>query len=192
MIVRDQAIGKLEDRGTPQRVEEDGYAIFRDVLAAGEIQHLIGELEDSNLPHSRAGVRHLLSHPAIAQVASDPRLLKLARDVLGVDMFPFRTTLFDKSPDSNWLITWHQDTALPLRVLPGTHMLGVLTDHEVEECVDMIQSVNCLAPKGGVIMMRPLTVHASPKSQSSIPRRVLHIEYTTPQAITPPLKLAIA
>ena len=28
---------------------------------------------------------------------------------------PFRATLFDKSPQANWLVVWHQDTALPLR-----------------------------------------------------------------------------
>ena len=27
----------------------------------------------------------------------------------------FRATLFDKSPVANWLVVWHQDTALPLR-----------------------------------------------------------------------------
>jgi ectoine hydroxylase-related dioxygenase (phytanoyl-CoA dioxygenase family) len=28
---------------------------------------------------------------------------------------PYRATLFDKSLRSNWLVAWHQDTALPLR-----------------------------------------------------------------------------
>jgi ectoine hydroxylase-related dioxygenase (phytanoyl-CoA dioxygenase family) len=28
---------------------------------------------------------------------------------------PFKATLFDKSPASNWLVPWHQDTALPLQ-----------------------------------------------------------------------------
>ena len=27
---------------------------------------------------------------------------------------PFRATLFDKSPKSNWLVVWHQDTALTI------------------------------------------------------------------------------
>jgi ectoine hydroxylase-related dioxygenase (phytanoyl-CoA dioxygenase family) len=41
--------------------------------------------------------------------------MDLARSVLGPEAFPFRATLFDKSPESNWLVVWHQDTALPLR-----------------------------------------------------------------------------
>jgi hypothetical protein len=33
-----------------------------------------------------------------------------------------RATLFDKSPTANWLVVWHQDTALPVqerREAPG-------------------------------------------------------------------------
>jgi hypothetical protein len=42
-------------------------------------------------------------------------MIALARQVLGPEAFPFRATLFDKSPGANWLVVWHQDTALPLR-----------------------------------------------------------------------------
>src|SRR4051812_33537443 len=42
-------------------------------------------------------------------------MLVIAQSVLGHDAFPFKAILFDKSSETNWLITWHQDTALPLR-----------------------------------------------------------------------------
>jgi ectoine hydroxylase-related dioxygenase (phytanoyl-CoA dioxygenase family) len=38
-----------------------------------------------------------------------------AENVLGEGAFPFRASLFDKSSQANWLVVWHQDTALPLR-----------------------------------------------------------------------------
>jgi hypothetical protein len=38
----------------------------------------------------------------------------MAKTVLGREALPFRATLFDKSPRSNWLVVWHQDGALPL------------------------------------------------------------------------------
>ena len=63
---------------------------------------------------SRAGARHLLSHPAIAELASASRLIGIAREFLGRSAVPFRATLFEKSGRTNWLIPWHQDTALPL------------------------------------------------------------------------------
>lgn len=220
-------------------IQQKGYAIAPDVLANEEIRQLLLKLETAVVHRSRAGIRHLLSHPAVAQIANDPRLLGIAQSVLGPDAFPFRATLFDKSPDANWLITWHQDTALPLRemhevpgwgpwslkegvtyahapagaleqvialrlhlddstaengplrVLPGTHRSGVLTDQQVEAAVASVDATTCLVPQGGVIVMRPLIIHASSKSQSDAPRRVLHIEYAAAKEFFPGIELAI-
>jgi hypothetical protein len=38
----------------------------------------------------------------------------IAREILGQAAIPFAATLFDKSPSSDWLVAWHQGTALPL------------------------------------------------------------------------------
>jgi ectoine hydroxylase-related dioxygenase (phytanoyl-CoA dioxygenase family) len=65
----------------------------------------------------------------------------------------------------------------PLRVLPGTHKQGVLSDGEIEELVATTNPVTCVAGRGGIVAMKPLIVHASSKSKSDAPRRVLHIEY---------------
>jgi hypothetical protein len=46
--------------------------------------------------------------------------------------------------------------------------------------------------KGGILAMRPLIVHASSKSHSTAPRRVLHVEYAISFAIADGLELAIA
>jgi ectoine hydroxylase-related dioxygenase (phytanoyl-CoA dioxygenase family) len=97
------------------QMKRNGYAIIPEVLNCTEAEELLSKLEASQLRRSRAGVRHLLGHPVVSAVANDPRLLGLAQEILGDQAFPFRATLFDKSPDANWLITWHQDTAVPLR-----------------------------------------------------------------------------
>jgi len=63
-----------------------------------------------------------MSLPAVAAAARDAQLMEIARESLGTEAFPFRATLFDKSPATNWLVVWHQDTALPLqerREAPG-------------------------------------------------------------------------
>jgi len=177
---------------------------------------------------------------AVAEMARGADLLGIAREILGEDAFPFRATLFDKSATANWLVVWHQDTALPLkerrelagwgpwsvkdgiqyahapasaleqvvalrvhlddstsengplRVLPGTHTLGVLTDEEIHDLSMKVAEAECLVPRGGVLAMRPLIVHASSKAQSDKPRRVLHIEYSAPNALPDGLALAIA
>lgn len=80
----------------------------------------------------------------------------------------------------------------PLRVLPGTHRQGVLTDAEIQRLGSKIEPVTCLVSCGGVLAMRPQLVHASSKSRSDAPRRVLHIEYAASLQLHSGVQLAIA
>jgi ectoine hydroxylase-related dioxygenase (phytanoyl-CoA dioxygenase family) len=238
VIARDWVSKEQLHQACTTQVEQLGYAIVPSVVTPEEVQELARHLEGSPLPRSRAGIRHLLSHPAVMKVANDQRMLGVAQSILGDKAFPFKATLFDKSQDTNWLITWHQDTALPLRekheisgwgpwsikegvayahapaaalekvialrlhlddstnhngplrVVPCTHRKGVLSDQEVETIVSNATPISCLVSKGGVIVMRPLIIHASSKSQSDVSRRVLHIEYATCNVVPAPLQLA--
>jgi hypothetical protein len=63
-------------------------------------------------------------------------------------------------------------------VLPGTHERGVLTDEQVHEISRRVDAVVCYAARGDVVAMRPLIIHASSKSATDDPRRVVHIEYS--------------
>ena len=80
----------------------------------------------------------------------------------------------------------------PLRVLPGTHKMGVLSDDAIHKLAEEFTSVDCLVPRSGVLAMRPLIVHASSKSRSEMPRRVLHVEYAASRFIENGLELAVA
>jgi ectoine hydroxylase-related dioxygenase (phytanoyl-CoA dioxygenase family) len=204
---------------------DGGFAVIPGVLSNDETGALGCTLASDTLQRSRAGARHVLAVPAVAALASDPRLMELAANVLGCEPLPFGATLFDKSPDANWLVAWHQDTALPfierreaagwgpwskkagvdyarapaaalskivalrvhlddstahngpLRVLPGTHTLGVLSDEQIRDAVRRIDAIACTVERGGVVIMRPLLIHASSKAASEASRRVLHLEY---------------
>jgi ectoine hydroxylase-related dioxygenase (phytanoyl-CoA dioxygenase family) len=79
----------------------------------------------------------------------------------------------------------------PLRVLPDTHTGGVLGDDEIERLAAEIEAVDCVASAGGVVAMRPLTVHASSKARDDRPRRVLHIEYARGINLAPGIELAV-
>src|SRR5271165_5857188 len=221
-------------------VREKGFAMIPGVISQTAISDLLQELSIANLPRSRAGLRHAMRNPPVAKMALDSSLMKLAQEILGEGTFPFRATLFDKSPVSNRLVVWHQDTALPLRerrdvpgsgpwsikdgvnyahapasaleqvlalrlhlddsvaengplrVLPGTHTLGVLSDNALHELSTRIAAIDCIVPRGGVLAMRPLVVHASSKSQSPRSRRVLHLEYAASVEIADGLHLAFA
>lgn len=60
-----------------------------------------------------AGRRNLLNeHPKTRSLLRDPLIVRLVHEVLGPDAFVVRATLFDKRPDANWAVTWHQDQAI--------------------------------------------------------------------------------
>ncbi len=220
-------------------VERDGFAIVPRVVTATTISRISHALSESIVRRTRAGVRNVLRIPAVRELATQEDLLELARQVLGPGAIPFRTTLFDKSAPSNWLVVWHQDTALPLRerrdirgwgpwsvkegvicahapasaleqvlairvhlddsneengplkVLPATHDLGVLNDDQIHALAGQEAALDCCVAAGGVLLMRPLLVHASSKARSNAPRRVLHIEYASTLLCGNGLELAV-
>jgi ectoine hydroxylase-related dioxygenase (phytanoyl-CoA dioxygenase family) len=224
----------------PNAIGRRGYAIIPALFSSDEIAALADSMTQVPRGRSRAGARHLLAHSSIATFAASARLLAIAQRVLGRDAFPFRATLFEKSQAANWLVVWHQDTALPLRerkevlgwgpwsvkdgvtyahapatalsrvlalrlhlddstalngplrVLPGTHTLGVLEDEAIHALAAKVKPVECEVSRGGVLAMRPLLVHASSKSQSGAPRRVLHIEYAEWRETADGMELAVA
>ena len=216
-----------------------GYAIFDQVFDKREMASALDALKNAEVSRTRAGARHLLRVPAVRGLAADARLLRIASQFVGPTPVPFRATLFDKSSNSNWLVVWHQDTALPLscrvehpqwgpwsikagvlyghapasaleqivalrvslddstiangplRVLVDTHRGGVLSDEQIEQLAQTIAPVDCVAASGGVVAMRPLTIHASSKSSDDRPRRVLHIEYAAAVKLGQGAELAV-
>lgn len=89
-----------------------GYSICEGILSPLECASIAEML--SKPAARRAGTRNLMSHPAIAALAFDSRLLKLANIFLRTEAVPFRATLFEKSRSANWHVLWHQDRALPV------------------------------------------------------------------------------
>jgi hypothetical protein len=217
-----------------------GHGIHEHVFSRAEVDGVLDALSRAEVPRTKAGARHILTVPDVRAMATDPRLMSIAATYVGSGATPFRATLFEKCPAANWLVSWHQDTTLPLReqvddsqwgpwstkagvlharapawalervialrvslddstmangplrVLPDTHCEGVLNDERIAELARRIPAVDSLAAAGGVVTMRPLTVHASSKSVSDKPRRVLHIEYAVDLELGPGLALAIA
>lgn len=68
-----------------------------------------------------------------------------------------------------------------LRVIPGTHRLGRLTAVQIAEMQRTSRSINCVVKAGGVLIMRPLLLHASSAASEAVHRRVIHIDYASCQ-----------
>jgi ectoine hydroxylase-related dioxygenase (phytanoyl-CoA dioxygenase family) len=80
----------------------------------------------------------------------------------------------------------------PLRIVPGSHRLGVLTDEQIAAKVHASQVLECTVPAGGVLAMRPLLLHSSGKATTPSPRHVVHIEYADSPTLGAGLELAVA
>jgi ectoine hydroxylase-related dioxygenase (phytanoyl-CoA dioxygenase family) len=61
-----------------------------------------------------------------------------------------------------------------LRVVPGSHCLGRFTSAGAQHARDVRGETSVPVPRGGVMIMRPLLLHASSKASIDLPRRVLH------------------
>jgi ectoine hydroxylase-related dioxygenase (phytanoyl-CoA dioxygenase family) len=105
-------VAKIWCHHTLSSTSATGYLIACNVRSDAECEALIVEL--SSTIRGRAGTRHLMKNPTVATLATDRRLLEIARNELGSQSVPFRATLFEKSGHANWLVAWHRDTALPL------------------------------------------------------------------------------
>jgi hypothetical protein len=70
-------------------------------------------------------------------------------------------------------------TSGPMRVLPGSHASGKLDPGAIATRTARSdpQAVDCLVPAGGVVVMRPLLLHASASGTGPGHRRVIHLEY---------------
>ena len=62
----------------------------------------------------------------------------------------------------------------PLRVVPGSHAMGVMNGVRAAEVRNDRGEVACPAAAGAALVMRPLLLHASSKATGDSRRRVLH------------------
>ena len=64
----------------------------------------------------------------------------------------------------------------PLRVIPGSHRDGILSDSEIQNR-SKESAVACGVLRGDAILMRPLLLHSSPPATKPSNRRVVHLEF---------------
>jgi ectoine hydroxylase-related dioxygenase (phytanoyl-CoA dioxygenase family) len=92
---------------------------------------------------------------------------------------PFRATLFEKSGAKNWLIAWHQDTALPLRARfeapgwgPWSEKHGVLYAHApawaLQRLVALRVHLDASTPENGPLRVVPESDRAGLLSDSEV------------------------
>ena len=211
------------------RIERDGFCVESGVLPRPAIERLLGILaasgESGGESKRRGGQRNLLDLPAVQTLCRCEPLRALVECVLGANAFATRGVLFDKTPEANWKVRWHQDKMIalrerretagfaawsvkagvphaqppvevlekmlsarlhlddcleengPLRVLPGSHLRGILDEEAARDWKESGHAQSVPVPRGAVLLMRPLLLHASSAAIAPRHRRVLHLDF---------------
>lgn len=90
--------------------DEQGFAVHERVLGERDLAALAACFADA-----RAGDRDGLAHAAVRTIACSATVRALVEPVLGSAAVAIRATLFDKTPQTNWLVAWHQDRVVPVQ-----------------------------------------------------------------------------
>ncbi len=112
-------------RRVPDAVAEfhaRGFRIILSVLSEAECDSLAAELTGL-FEHQRhtarnriGGVRNVLRRSSqVRELVNAAKLLSPIQDVTGRAAFPVRAIFFDKTPESNWRVPWHQDLTIAVR-----------------------------------------------------------------------------
>ncbi|MFB2923598.1 phytanoyl-CoA dioxygenase family protein [Aerosakkonema funiforme] len=209
-----------------QSIQKDGFSILEKAIDANQIATCKSLLQ-SAIQHSNAkgyGMRRLLEEiPMLRQLCCEVPIRNLVEPILGKNAFPVRGIFFDKNPQANWGVSWHQDMTIavkqrvnisgfwpwsikdgihhvqppipilermltlrihlddtladnaPLQVIPGSHLHGYVKLENIQKLKE--NAVTCPVYSGGVLVMKPLLVHASQPAKQASHRRVIHIEF---------------
>lgn len=113
---------KVPELKVRDAVEREGFSIVSGVFSGTEIRRLVEALQgisDASSVRRRGGVfavRNLLDvAPAVRELADSTSVRFLASAVLGKQIRPVRGILFDKIPDANWTVPWHQDLTIAVQ-----------------------------------------------------------------------------
>ena len=100
-----------------ESIHNNGWAIAEDVIAEAALAAVeadIAPIVASSM--TQGGIRNLLDESrAVAELAQSTALRAIACSVLGAACGVVRVVYFDKTPDTNWRVIWHQDLTIAVQ-----------------------------------------------------------------------------
>ena len=141
-------------------VEDHGFAVVPQCLDEQMIEHLCSYLE-----HTKHAQRNLLGVPAVRELAASEPVRELANSVLGEGCFAVRGILFNKTPDSNWKVVWHQDRTIAVREQKDAALFGPWS---IKAGVPHVQP-----PSSVISKMLAIRLHLDESHESNGPLRVI-------------------
>jgi len=97
------------------KFEKDGVEIRKSLLSAESIEMVKSDISLESEILKKYGVRNLeKKFVSISKLVADEKMLSVARDLLNSRVNLVRAIFFDKTPEKNWFVTWHQDKTVTL------------------------------------------------------------------------------
>jgi Phytanoyl-CoA dioxygenase (PhyH) len=163
----------------PQQLDARGFAIVDGpLLSPAQLAEL--ERLAAGAQPGEGGQRNLLDLPEIQALANSGPLCRLVESLVGPKPFAVRAILFDKTPEANWKVAWHQD--LTIAVLermevegfgPWSTKAGVIHVQPPAEYLDEMLAVRLhldeCGPNNGPLRVLPGSHRAGKIPEDQIP-----------------------
>lgn len=204
---------------------QKGFEIIENVYSKVELNDIIQLIESKEIG-GKFGVREfLVDNPDIADKIFTKKLLSIIKSISPNRNKSIKSIYFDKPPNANWIVNWHQDLTINLTnrrevtgfknwrtnqvhtvvqpsrkileriftirvhlddctkengalgVIENSHKNGII---EVKDWISHKTGIEkiCEVKAGGTLMMKPLILHSSRRTENQKNRRVIHIEFT--------------
>ncbi len=106
-----------------KEIDTIGFAKVSQIINDKQIEKLIECLSDINSfsagkkrNGSFYGVRNLLNlSPKVRELAESQEIKSIVGRILGENAKPVRAIFFDKTPEANWKVPWHQDLTITVK-----------------------------------------------------------------------------
>ena len=93
--------------------EFNGFELHTNFIDEQSVQDIINDIEALDSVFPKHGIRNAEKKiPSINQLVTSPLLIEKAKNYLSGSPKLVRVIIFDKTPNKNWLVTWHQDKTI--------------------------------------------------------------------------------
>lgn len=151
-----------------EALERDGFCVLKNAIAEAEIEILITELSglSADRDPTQPGIRCLLRDSSVVSDFADNFGQVIESFVKDSPMPPraVRAILFDKTPASNWYVTWHQDRTIPIQ----NHEPGDLPDFKAWSLKNGVHHVQPPASILEHVLAARITLDNAPQNTGGI------------------------
>jgi predicted DNA-binding transcriptional regulator YafY len=190
----DQYKSELSPKGLKEafkKLKYKGFTILNHVYTTKELNTIKRFIEQGDIldKHAIAKRQLLNTHPKLSSLLFNKNLLSVIR-AIDPQLFVTKAILFDKNPQKNWYVTWHQDMAINVKEITEREgfkhytqkdgIISVIPPVEVNHHTITIRIyLDTINEKNGALQVIPGT-H---KKQLSDAEKQLITENTNPQQL---------